>query len=307
MDAQEQKQLDDYLGRVEKLLSHISVEDRIKILGEVKALILKYHNENNLAIPVVLRQFSDVISLVNVELAKVGRSPIKEKKVRWWKIILLAFFSFFIIGIITIVFAVKSFLPLVNVNDIDGTLELFGSRFVLEKDDNDYFQKINDEKFIQWKKGAKLAKGTFDFGGKVKEHSLSIKLRKGELAIRTHDKDSIRYTCYTQKQLQEIFTKKRNTFMMNLDATQSHCLVFVPYFMKLKIEMGEGNINLKSLQQDFGIHLGKGILSWKQHDHHDYYVHPLFSKNMSGEDDKFSKNGKWKASILIDDGEIRLR
>lgn len=307
MSTNEQAVLNDYLLKVEKRIGYLSVEDRLEILSGVKNFLTQHQIEKELDMKVILRQFQDIDSLINIELAKRSMAPLKKKSGKGWKIFLISIFSFFLIAVLAIVFTIKSFLPLVNVNDIDGTLELFGSRLVLEKADSDYFTKINDREFIQWRKGAKLAKGTFDFGGNSKDYKFNIKLRNGELAVRTHEQASLSYTCYTQEQLQKIFTKAGETFIMNIDAKKSHCLVFVPHSMNLKIEVGQGNINLKNMKQDFSIHLGKGIVSWKQKNRSDFHLKSHFAKNISGSDDGFSKNGKWTTEIIVDDGEIRYR
>lgn len=307
MSTNEQAVLNGYLLKVEKRIGYLSVEDRLEVLSGVKNFLTQHQSDHDLDMKVVLRQFQDVDSLINIELAKRSMPSLKAKSGRGWKIFLLAMLSLFIISILVIVFTIKSFLPLVNVNDIDGTLELFGSRLVLEKADGDYFTKINDHEFIQWRKGAKLAKGTFDFGGSAKDYKFNIKLRNGELAIRTHDEASLSYTCYTQEQLQEIFTQKDSTFIMNIDAKKSHCLVFVPHSMNLKIEVGEGNVNLKNMKQDFSVHLGKGVVSWKQANRQDFHLKTHSARILSGEGSDFSDNGKWSTEIVVDDGEIRYR
>lgn len=306
MNSKEHKVLNRYLNRSEKKLGHIDVQARLDVMAAVKEELLslqQLHADQSLTDHIKRAEKGD--ELLNRELAKRGLPLVRSKK--WWKIFLLSMLLIILGTILAIILAVKSFFPLVNVNDVDGTLELFGSHIVLEKDDADYFTKINDREFIQWKKTAKLASGTFDFGRDPLDHSLLITVKQGELAVRSHDSSEVRYTCYTEDQLQKIFSQQGKQYVMNLDAKKSHCLLFVPHLLPLGIRVERGNVNIKNMAQGFDVKVKEGIVYWRQKDRENFNLAKVDAPDIEGDRSGFSPRGQWMVNIWVDKGEVRLR
>jgi hypothetical protein len=304
VESSEISQLNNYLHKVENLLGYLVVEDRQKIVAEVKHFLLSEVEQQQLSLEQILKRYKDRVVVINLALAKHGMPLLEQESKKWWKIILMAFISLVLIAILSISLVVKSYLPLVNVNDIDGTLELFGRHLILEKDDVDFFQKINDKSFMQWKTKSQITKGTFDF--KNMQWPLWIQLQAGELAIRSTDKSEMRYTCYTAQMVQQVFTQQQNHFVMNL-SKKAYCLLFVPVGLELKLSVKDGIINLKNMQQNFSIEMERGIVAWKQDDPTGFFLQELTASDVVGSREMFSKHGQWMAKINIGQGEVRLR
>ena len=310
LDSISNDKIEKYLKKVEGYIYFHDTSVKYEIIHSIKEMVLKYHAEHGDDFDKTLTRFDDIYSLLNVELNKRALPLLeRKKKSNFLKYILMAFITFLIIGTISIILLIKSFTPLVNVDDIDGTLELFGGRFVLEKDVDDFFTKINDTKFKQWKtsKNTQLLKGSFDFSSDAIKKNLLVDINEGELAVRTHPKTSIKYNCHSESNLKNVFSSTSKGFQMNLQEGRSYCLLYVPKKMNLTILMNRGNINIAEMDQDLDVFIKDGTLSWKQSDRSDYFIESIEGDLVKGDKSNFSTTGIYKAKIKVSNGEIRFR
>ena len=104
----------------------------------------------------------------------------------------------------------------------------------------------------------------------------------------------------------DLFQQSDNSFVMNLE-NKAFCLLFVPSQLTLKVEVGQGIVNIKNIQQNFLVRVKSGVVSWKQSDPQNFYLQKISAPVVSGQMQQFSKNGQWTVKIVVDEGEVHLR
>lgn len=307
LNPSERKKLDQYLRGIESIIGKkMSSTNKAVIVSSIIEELLQIKNSELLSMEQVLLRYNDKLSLVNVHLARKGMRPVSRKPFGILKIIFLFFIALILSMILGIILVIKSFTPLINVDDIDGTLEIFGGRIFLNKDDASFFTKINDRDYNEWKKTARSMKGSFELTN-LSSIPLSIQLDKGELALRTHEKDQLSYSCLVEQGQGQLFDQTKSGIIMNLVAGKAYCLLYIPQNQQFDVSIRQGHLNLTDLRQHFSVTIEDGILSWAQTHKKDFVAKLVEGSVTKGQLSDFSSSGPYSFNIKVSKGEIRFR
>ncbi len=298
--------LEKILKKVEKRVSYLSVEDRIEVIAGVKQLLERLSREKSLSVKQVFRQFNSIEEMINIVLQDLSMPLLKNsfwQRPLFW---ILTFITIILSLVLYLVLTIKSFFPLININDTEATLELFGKHIVLEKDDRDFFDQLTDKKFMHWKSNAVLTKGVFDFPP-GENLSLVIKFPQGKLALRPGPDSELKYECYASKNLGSLFSKVQDKLIMQFAQEHVACMLYLPVKKTLTINMQEGVLNIKNLQQSMDVTLTSGVIVWKVDRKRDFYLQKLEATVVRGDTHSYSNHGIWSVKLVVKDGVVILR
>ncbi len=191
LGLKDSKLLDNFLHKFDRYFRHVPYTERIKLIGELKSTIIEdYENSKSamLELKDILKRYNNKKALANSILQKNGFPP-PDKDHDWVKIFVIFLFTGTIICLILITFFLKSFFPLFNIDDKEGTISFFGGRITFDESELDIDPDLNVNIFINGEevsfrdlekikqRGELRVKGEF---GRSDVRDLSINLDRGK-------------------------------------------------------------------------------------------------------------------------------
>lgn len=300
----DEKLLENYLSDLEGYLLHLPIMKRYEILNEAREHALNLQDQKAGSLQDVFCSLSDRTALINHFLIKHNLPTVTKKKQPFWRYVLLTMISLIVLGTLAIIILIKSMMPLFDFNDEDGTLTLFGGKFVFEKDDNTYFNS-RQNKTNKWKTGYSV-----DLKGSVPSYGVSkifINSQNVDFAIRSK-KDVFEYNCRTDNSKMDAL--KRDADQLTLDLPpNAQCMIYVPEEVPFIATFKNGLVNIKDLKQSFKLELNNGTISWKQEDADKFNLNTEFQRAViQGDKSLFQNKGAlYKVDFVMDNGLLRLR
>lgn len=134
-EEKEQAKLNGYLSELEQTLGKVSVQDRCAILMELNTHIQESLKNNDRSIDEILMALGDPPQVANRYLITKG-VPLVPLKKKWsfLRSILLTCLGLFTISTVGLIILVKSFFPLFEINEKEGTFRMLGGMVVFQEE-----------------------------------------------------------------------------------------------------------------------------------------------------------------------------
>jgi hypothetical protein len=304
MIEEDNKVLDSFLLTIEEMVDYIPIDIRVAVINDIKKEIKDSAEAKSVSINEVLKTYGSTLELINRHLKQRNLPKAKNKKKRnIIKIVLLSMFIITLVLVLSVLLLLKSFTPIFEFSENDGTITFFGDRLVFEPDDGSFFNhtRLRDQKDL-----IRQVKHT----GKLETIGISkIKFygENSDLAFRVHEFTSVDYKCESDTQPKDMVEKVNEEYILKLP-NASQCMFNVPIDITLEGEFKKGFINLRNIKQDVFFDIKAGHISWKQEEQKLFSVKIDGSRNkIDGDLNGFEDNGLYRAEFKLGEGSINIR
>ena len=304
MTPEDQADLDKFLKIAEEYMTHLSLDDRVQVINDIKNEVTESSEVKSVRVQDVLKTYPNHLDLINRHLVQRGLPRAKNRKKRnIIKVILLSMVIIALVLTLSVLLLLKSFTPIFEFNENDGTITYFGDRFVFEPDDSSFF---NHTRLRDYKDSVREVKHT----GKLETIGVRELVLNGvnsDLAIRQHPHSSVDYKCESNVQPRDMVERVEDVYTLRLpDASQ--CMFFVPVDLTITGKFKNGFVNLRDLKQDINITLESGHVSWKQVEQQMFSISIDASRNkIEGDLNGFEKQAPYQAIFQLGSGSINVR
>lgn len=298
-----EEDLDEYLKGLEEYLLDLRIDQRNKIILEIRSEIETALRLKNQDIETIIKSLGKEFDLINRFRLQAGfPKATNHKKRNWFKIIILSMASFVIIGVIAVLIFIKSLTPIFEINQKDGMLTLLGGKINLYQDDETFFGgtrlKIN-------KKELNKAEISGDLPG-LNIDRINLVGENVDIALRSHDLETIKYKCQSKEAMNDFVAQIPDGYSFTLRGA-IQCIFYFPVGVEIDGKFKQGFVNLRNLKQDVNIRVGNGHISWKQDNPANYQIRTKVSNGLvKGSLGKFSDDGNYRANLIIDNGNIHI-
>jgi hypothetical protein len=286
-----------YLRDVEKLLRNYPVTDKGQIIVEIGEYLENEANQSGLDISRICQKYKDKIVLINLFLAKKNLILLKPKG-NTGRNVLLGFLTLIIIGVISILLLVKSFLPIFKIDDVTGNITLFGGEVTLNKmDQKGFFKDIKSD--LKIKLEGDIPLGDFEKLNIISGNSL--------LNIEGNEVDKIQYTCNTDKANPDMVAIDKKILSFKL-STNMKCNIKLPKNLIFNIQIENGLVNLKNIEQNFSLNVENGLVKWGPQNFAKYQLNSEVKAGAVTHNDVQlgGTSAPYSANILINAGSLIL-
>ncbi|NUM87974.1 MAG: DUF1700 domain-containing protein [Bdellovibrionales bacterium] len=294
-------QLENYLNRLDKALSAIAVSERAEIITEIKSHVLEAQQRSpERSLSSILESFGEPETVANRYIMERGLKPTPPPRspvVKWLMIGLLGTFGMFCLTVLVIIF---KFSPIVEVNEKEGKVRLFGG---LIKVDEDVGRSVN----VEVETGRESFRSvTGDQKVDVKKDKLAIRFDNAKMEIETGRDDVLRWSCRATGETPPLRVTK-SEITLDLEKA-SKCNITVPEGLSTKINGNNGKISVIKPRNNLDLDVVNGKVGLLP-DETQSYEFDVSVRN--GKADKFpqaaqgARGGKpWKISLRLANGIV---
>ena len=224
-----------------------------------------------------------------------------------FKVFLYIFFTGFILLVSSLFFFINKYTPIYEMNKMDNTISLFGGKFLMENDSENYFQNRG---FAYASLGISYDSLNHDFSSIIasKEFSsVEIIGKNLDLIIQKNLNDEVKLNCKTFDEENNMAVDQIRVLKIDL-GEMSQCHLWIPPQKWLTIKSDIGAIFIKSIDQSFLFDFKKSYITFKKEN---LNLFKSLRVNVNkGKKSKISKlNGisKNTGEINIEEGEFKVR
>jgi hypothetical protein len=261
--------LEKYLEKLEEETSSLSISLRMEILHRVKNEIEKTSKEGDLPLERVLQSMGPPRSIANRILQEKNFPPLRGSAKPKWRMFFAACLGIFGLGTLALVLLIKSFFPLIEVDEETGAMRLLGGKINLSDSQFHHSQFVSGSTF----RSESIIMNSFSFSESQRLlpdiHTISIRAPLGQFHISTHATRSIEYRCEIEgsdaDKSKNVFENHDNEALLNLEQlSKASCQIKVPNGVPLKSELGSGILIFQNLEQDLHAELDQGVIHFHQ-------------------------------------------
>ena len=253
------KELENYLFRLEKYLGPIAISEKAEIVIEIKNHVMTaMENNENLSVGQILTSLGEPERVANRYLHERGLEPQKPSKhsiIKWITIGLLGTF-----GIMAIVFVILiwKFTPVIKVDQERGRVQILGGLVDVPHEDMgriDY--RSNEDKN--------------NFSGEEDLYQSNIKrvdvvFSNGKFDIINNEENKFRFECKIKGNHSDIKqSKSKDLLVLNLsNVSGSYCKLELPPKIRFVMKGKNGRVRLIELRNHISINIWNGNIDFSQ-------------------------------------------
>ena len=276
LTEKDEQTLDEYLSKIESKLKGISVANRSDILLELDSHIKESLSSGDQSLKTILSALGDPTLVANRYLLAKGAKPVPPKKHTWLKALGLGTLAVFSLFLIAIIMLIKSFSPVLSINEETGRVIVLGGLIDVNGKDSKFsigkgFINVEgDDMDLEFNTFEQKFAGTIEL---KKEASLDIRGQNGKLNFQPSPNSALTYRCKVGgvggkvKEVDIIDQKSKDRIVFNMGSnilTGAKCSFLVPKALGLNVELGNGKINFENLQQNIFAKINNGKINFEK-------------------------------------------
>ena len=279
-----QKKINEYLQSIEKCLDGINVTDRADILMELNSHIQDSYDRSDQDVAAILKALGEPHQVANRFLIARGLKPVKPSRKPLLGKIALGFMGLSALALIALVLFIRSFFPLLEVNEEEGRVVILGGMIDVDEKNGKVslgkgLIKVEDAE-IQFDRKVTLMTDqsirVMEFRGNHTakgQESLSFRATNGKLKLVRSEGENIEYKCelsaLTGEQLNanDFIYAKDKVVNFNFDQgilSGAECKIQVPEGLAAKVHLTNGALELSNLTENVDAEITNGKIKFKR-------------------------------------------
>lgn len=326
LNPTEKQQLENYLKQIERHLQQISVTDRSDILLELNSHIQESLSHQSL--DQVLKALGDPQLVANRYLLAKGVKPIPPKRHKWLKALTLTTVAVLSLAIIAVVLVIKSFTPLISVNEKTGRVVILGGMIDIDEsagkvslgkglidiqdDDGDFIKNFE----VNFKSSSQKIEGLRPVN---KDQEVLIDASNTKMAFQPSKDENLYYRCKGVGGDPQFNTKdfiyedkaKDNKLVFHFKGSplaNNKCVFEVPRDIPLNVDIDNGKIRFQELAQQLHVKMNNGKIEFISHPSAKYQIQAKVNNGVVyGEENLSQDPSGYPIDIQVNNGVIGFK
>ncbi len=282
-DEKTQKKINDYLKEIERHLEGISVSDRADILMELNSHISESLDRSDEGVESILKALGEPAQVANRYLIARGIQPVKPSRKPLLGKIALGVFGLFAVGMIALFLLIRSFFPLLEINEEQGRVVILGGMIDVDEKSGKVslgkgLIKVEDAdiQFQGQSFNIKERINVVEFSGEYDPKDLTnlkFTATNGKVKLKQTQNAKISYKCelsaLTNEQLsiEDYIYNDENAVHFNFDQgilSGADCRMYVPQEMMADVKLSNGKIELAEFSKKVTAEVTNGKIKFKR-------------------------------------------
>jgi hypothetical protein len=302
-----QKSIDKLIKEYSYSLKFLPVMERQRLMLEIAERVQSETQDNNISLSAFLNSQGGKLHFLNSILHGAGFPVLKKLKRSYslFKIFVSSFLLLTAASFISLYIFFKSYLPLFEHSNLDGSLTLFGGKMVFEPALETYFQNRHAYQSFKYRKDP-LA---FNLNSNINQKEFSkilINADELDILVYTHVHPFFKFNCETSKENYNVIVNN-GELQVKLEGL-GQCYVFLPPKAPIAIQATRGIVNVADINQDIDIQMQFGHVSWKKETVSAFQAITFeLGKGRVVNRPRYTINQGWVGRIKLDEGDVRFR
>lgn len=258
------KQLDDYLARLDKALGSIPISERADIITEIKSHILEASERDpNQSLTSILNSLGEPESVANKYLLEKGLKPVKPSRSPIVKWLTIGFVSTVALLLGFILIVIWFFTPIINVDEKNGRVQIMGGLIDINAKEGSI--DIDDGQVKIGTKDKARVSGNQNLED-VQNAQVELNLTQGSFEIETNSRNQVEWECQMGPEQQEALTQDYDgkVFKLNFEkAVGVTCDVSIPKVALVRITGTNGLVNISEPNFAMDVQLINGLVNFE--------------------------------------------
>lgn len=249
--------LESYLASLHKALGSIPISDRADIITEIKShILLAQEKDPSQSLNTILASLGEPETVANRYLLERGLKPGKPSKSPMVKWLTIGFLGTFAMICLTLIVLVRSFTPLISVDEEQERVILLGG--VIDVDGKAGNVKIGPIHVKEDKENQKF-EGSIPLDSKNTKE-IKVKFKNGKFEVSPSLGNEIRWDCKVAKgDSDQFINDKAGIFSFNFeDIDGVKCDLKIPKDIKFDLVGANGKLDLENPQAETTVTLTNG-------------------------------------------------